>query len=433
MSWKPEYGGLLLLSTALQFFCSLQIDKYRLAAPGLAKRWMWVGVCSDLSMLFFFKYFDFAGENVSWLANAIGWQLNWTTLNILLPVGISFYVFQTMSYTIDVYRGTMKAEKDFLWFALYVSFFPQLVAGPIERASNLLPQLKAKPSISFERISSGTKLMLLGFLKKMVVADNLAPFVDRVYDPLYQGTGLEYILATWGFMFQVYCDFSGYSDIAIGSARIMGYDLMTNFRQPFFATYVAEFWSRWHISLSSWVKDYLYIPLGGNRKGELRTYFNLFLSMFIIGIWHGAKWTVVIYATINGISVALSRFWQKNPIPFRILPDNITGRMWHRFLTFNIICLPHVFFRSQYVEQALSIFRKIGADFISGDIISIPSSLPVIGTFFLLWIFAEDYYTEKKVQWNTSPWTRSFYYSLVVASVLIFGVFKAAQFIYFQF
>lgn len=392
-----------------------------------------MGVSSDLSMLFFFKYFDFAGENTFALANLLGWQLNWTSLNIILPVGISFYVFQTMSYTIDVYRGAMKAEKSFLYFALYVSFFPQLVAGPIERATHLLPQLKQTPVVTFYKISSGIKLLLSGFLKKMVLADNLAPFVDKVYDPLYQGTGLEYILATWAFMFQVYGDFSGYSDIAVGTSRIMGFELMTNFRQPFFATYVAEFWNRWHISLSSWVKDYLYIPLGGNRKGEFRTYFNLFLSMFIIGVWHGAKWTVVIYAIINGLSVALSRYWQKNPYAWQVLPSGSLQRNWHRFITFNIICLPHVFFRSQYVDQALSIFSRIGQDVLSGAIFILPNSLPIIGSIFLIWVLTEDYFREKKISWTENYWTKSVYYTAIIFAILLFGSFKAAQFIYFQF
>jgi D-alanyl-lipoteichoic acid acyltransferase DltB (MBOAT superfamily) len=433
MSWKPEYGLLLMLSTLLQYFCSLQIENHRLNAPSLSKRWMWAGVTSDLSMLFFFKYFDFAGENTFALANWLGWQVNWTSMNILLPVGISFYVFQTMSYTLDVYRGAMKAEKNFVYFALYVSFFPQLVAGPIERATNLLPQLKQAPTITFYKISSGIKLVLSGFLKKMVLADNLAPFVDKVYDPLYHGSGLEYIFATWAFLFQVYGDFSGYSDIAVGSSRIMGFELMTNFRQPFFATHVAEFWNRWHISLSSWVKDYLYIPLGGNRKGEFRTYFNLFLSMFIIGVWHGAKWTVVIYAIINGLSVALSRYWQKNPFSWSLLPPGIIQRNWHRFITFNIICLPHVFFRSQYVDQALSIFSVIGSDFVSGAILVLPNSMPIIGSGFLIWVLAEDYFREKKITITQNDWAKSMYFTLVALCILLFGSFKAAQFIYFQF
>ncbi|MCU0431453.1 MAG: MBOAT family protein [Cytophagaceae bacterium] len=433
MSWKPEYGLLLLASTALQFTCSLYIEKYRLRSPDTAKRWMWFGLASDLGLLFFFKYLDFALVNVQTFSDWMGWEMHTSSVNLLLPVGISFYVFQTMSYTLDVYRGQLKAEQDFLYFALYVSFFPQLVAGPIERASALLPQFKKAPLVTYLRISSGLKLMATGLFKKMVLADNLAPFVERIYHPLYEGSGLEYVLATWAFMFQVYGDFSGYSDIAIGSARLMGYDLMQNFRQPFMATHVAEFWNRWHISLSSWVKDYLYIPLGGNRKGELRTYVNLFLAMFIIGIWHGAKWTVVVYAIINGLSVALSRYWQKNPIAWNILPAGSLQRNWHRFLTFQIICLPHVFFRSEYVSQAWSILGTMAQDTAQGRLFHWPSSLPIIGSAALLWVLLQDYWIEKKYASFSSPALHSLYWTLVVLAIVVFGNFKAAQFIYFQF
>ncbi|MCS6823594.1 MAG: MBOAT family protein [Cytophagaceae bacterium] len=436
MSWKPEYGALLLFSTVFQYYCALCIEHNK-ESPRRARKFLWLGVCTDLGMLFTFKYLDFAGSSLFGLANLLGFQLSWPYFNIFLPVGISFYTFQTMSYTIDVYRGHTRAERDFTYFALYVSFFPQLVAGPIERSGNLLPQFREEKKFCVHQFITGGKLILTGFFKKMVVADNLAMYVDKVYHPMYEGTATEYILATWSFIFQVYGDFSGYSDIALGTAAMMGYRLMKNFNQPFFALTVAEFWQRWHISLSSWVKDYIYIPLGGNRKGELRTYINLFISMFTIGVWHGAKWTVVVYALINGISVANSRWLQKKNIGIRpFLNFKIANVFFHRFLTLNVICIPHVYFRSEHVEQANNIMKKIFHLFIHPASFTLPTDIPIIGFTFLTITLLHDAHKENELplqKIRNALAVKMIYYLFVLYSTLLFGVFRAAQFVYFQF
>lgn len=230
---------------------------------------------------------------------------------MLLPVGISFYTFQSLSYSIDVYRGEKEPERNFGKFALYVAFFPQLVAGPIERSTNLLPQFDRRISFDYDRFVSGLRLMLWGFFKKIVIADRLAIYVNEVYNSPAEFQGLTLILATYFFAFQIYCDFSGYSDIAIGAARIMGYDLMINFRQPYFSQSIAEFWKRWHISLSTWFKDYLYIPLGGNRVAKNRWYFNLMAVFLISGLWHGANWTFVLWGFLHGFYLVFS-IWTQN-------------------------------------------------------------------------------------------------------------------------
>ena len=434
MSWHWEYGFLLLFSTLVQYYCAIQIEK-NASQVTLKKLFLYLGIGTDLSMLFFFKYVDFVGSNIFSMANLLGFQPSWTHLNIILPVGISFYVFQTLSYTVDVYQGKMKAERDFSYFALYVSFFPQLVAGPIERASYLLPQLKETKVFSVVNLLGGGKLMVHGLFKKMVVADNLAPFVDKVYAPNYPATGLEYAMATFAFMFQIYGDFSGYSDIARGVAKVFGYELMVNFKQPFFATTVSEYWQRWHVSLATWVRDYIYIPLGGNKKGEQQEYVNLSISMFVMGIWHGAKWTMVAYAVINSISVVVSRAFQKHHVSCHPLPNKHVNTFLHIILVLLVVWFQRIFFRSETIHQSFHIIQTIFAVTSHGNYLVLPIGLPITGAFFLFWVLVYDYY----IAYGTSlsilknAYLKIVYYTSLITVIAVFGVFKASQFIYFQF
>lgn len=298
MSWNPAYIVLILISTLVDYFAAIKMSEQ----DNINKRkiYLFFSLFANLGLLFIFKYFNFFNDSVRLLFQSLGVNYGVPSLSLLLPVGISFYTFQTLSYTIDVYRGVTKPERHFGIFAVYVSFFPQLVAGPIERSERLLPQFRVPVIPNENNFSSGMKLMVWGFFKKVVVADNVAIIVNQVYNNVNEYQGLPLIIATFLFAIQIYCDFSGYSDIAIGSARVMGIHLMKNFNTPYFSKSITEFWKRWHISLSTWFRDYVYIPLGGNRVSKPRHYLNLFLTFLISGLWHGANWTFVIWGALHG-------------------------------------------------------------------------------------------------------------------------------------
>ena len=276
MCWKAEYAILIVGSTVIDYFASLQMEKEE--EQSKRKKWLYLSLAVNLGVLFGFKYFNFFSSNVNAFFDSINLFYNVPTFDVLLPVGISFYTFQSLSYTIDVYNNKIKAEKHFGIFALYVSFFPQLVAGPIERATHLLPQFHQKFDFEYQRVVDGLKMMAWGFFLKLVIADRLAPMVNEVFNFPERAFGMTVLVGTIFFAFQIFCDFAGYSSIAIGAAKIMGYDLMQNFRRPYFSTSIREFWQRWHISLSSWFRDYVYIPLGGNRVVKWRWYYNLFIT-----------------------------------------------------------------------------------------------------------------------------------------------------------
>ena len=298
MAWNYKYIVLILISTTIDYFAGINI--HRSNNPRTRKALLLVSLVANLGLLFFFKYFNFFGDSINYLFDKINIFYNIPAYHYLLPVGISFYTFQTMSYTIDIYNGKQEPERHFGRFALFVSFFPQLVAGPIERSVNLLPQFRKHYDFDYERVKNGILLMVWGFFKKVVIADRLAEYVNMVYNHPHDFGGLHNMIATFFFSFQIYCDFSGYSDIAIGSAMIMGYTLMTNFRRPYFSMSIREFWQRWHISLSTWFRDYVYIPLGGNRVVKWRWYYNLFITFLVSGLWHGAEWTFVIWGALHG-------------------------------------------------------------------------------------------------------------------------------------
>lgn len=358
--WDWRFLSLIFISTLIDYVVARIIDD---AGDDRRRRRIAVGVSvvSNLGILGFFKYFNFFAENLAALLHVFGVEVSLRQLNIVLPVGISFYTFQTMSYTLDVYRGQMKAVRSFLDFAAFVSFFPQLVAGPIERAARLLPQIQQPRTITRAGLESGAWLVAWGLFKKCVVADNLAVLVDGAFGA--EGTtGAVALLAVYAFAFQIYCDFSGYSDIARGISRWMGIELMLNFDNPYFAVNPKDFWARWHVSLSSWLRDYLYISLGGNRRGRGRTYVNLALTMLLGGLWHGAAWTFVAWGAFHGAMLVVYHAWAEKFAPKGTVDS---GRwLWpRRIFFFQLTCLGWLLFRAESLGQVGNLLVRIFTDF----------------------------------------------------------------------
>lgn len=360
MAFIPKYILILVVTITVDYFAGLGLEKFE----GRKKRWVLIAsILTNVGMLAFFKYFNFANENLAALANFIGWNYPIQSLSILLPIGLSFHTFQSLSYTIEVYRGNQRAERHFGYLALYVLYYPQLVAGPIERPQNILHQLHEEHYFEYSRVTNGLKWMAWGMFKKVVVADRMVQFVNPVYsDPTsYDGPAL--VLATLAFAIQIYCDFSGYSDIALGSAQVMGVKLMKNFDHPYFARSISEFWRRWHISLSTWFRDYLYIPLGGNRVTQPRWAFNIFLTFLISGLWHGANWTYIIWGALHGfyfILFALTEpFWQKLSSVTKVdqLPRLKAGLAM--LATFSLVTFAWIFFRAESLGDAQYITRHL--------------------------------------------------------------------------
>jgi len=312
MFFIPAYILILIFTIVIDYFAGILIEN---AVGKKRKHFLWLSLAANIGVLAFFKYYNFFNENLTEILSVSGTKNPIPYLNIILPIGLSFHTFQAMSYTIEVYRNHQKAERHFGIYALYVLFYPQLVAGPIERPQNLLHQFREKHFFEYNRVVDGLKLMAWGLFKKVVIADRLAAMVDVVYDDPSHHFGLQVIIATVFFAFQIYCDFSGYSDMAIGAARIMGFKLMTNFNRPYFSKSISEFWKRWHISLSTWFRDYLYIQLGGNKVVRSRWYFNLFITFVISGLWHGANWTYIIWESLHGaylIFALVTKNWRNN-------------------------------------------------------------------------------------------------------------------------
>jgi D-alanyl-lipoteichoic acid acyltransferase DltB (MBOAT superfamily) len=402
------------------------------------KSWLVLSIVSTCLVLFVFKYYNFFNENIGNLAKLFHIPYSVPALNIILPIGLSFHTFQSLSYVIEVYRGHQKAEKNFGIYSLYVMFYPQLVAGPIERPQNLLHQFYEKHKFDYENIAEGLKLMLWGLFKKIVIADRLSLYVNAVYNHPEHHSGLTLILATIFFAVQIYCDFSGYSNIAIGAARVMGFKLMTNFNRPYFSKSISEFWKRWHISLSTWFKDYLYISLGGNRVSVPRWYFNLFFVFLVSGLWHGANLTFVIWGAINGIYLILETLTSKLRKSIgKVLPREI-NTSFQIIVTFILTCFAWIFFRANTLTDAVTIIQKILT--FKGPIFYDPNNpTSMIYSFFgimLLLAFEikkEFYKGDFSVFNNKSVLIRNLSYSLLIIMILLIGVFDGGQFIYFQF
>lgn len=355
MSWNVKYVILIAASTLITWAGGLLIE--RAAQQKVRKLCLAAVLASNLGILFFFKYFDFFLENVNRVLVRLNMQALETPFDVLLPVGISFYTFQALGYTIDVYRKDIKPEKNLLRYALFVSFFPQLVAGPIERSKNLLGQMHEVHFFDGERVKNGVLLMLWGFFQKVVIADRIALCVTNVYDNYTDYTGLQIAMATALFAVQIYCDFAGYSDIAVGAAQVMGFRLMQNFRAPYFSESVAEFWRRWHISLSSWLRDYIYIPLGGSRCGQLRKYVNVMVTFLVSGLWHGASWNYVVWGGLNGFyqvigdkTASIRRSIQKK---CKVNTECLSYRLFRMLVTFLLVDFAWLFFRAESMKTAL--------------------------------------------------------------------------------
>lgn len=454
MQWNAKYAILLFISTFITYLSGLLIshfiqkDKMPFAKLSVAGSFI-----LNLAILVFFKYSNFIVENINRIGSLFGQNLKIAEFDILLPVGISFYIFQALSYTMDVYRGKVEATRNLMKYMLFVSFFPQLVAGPIERSANLLSQFEEKHTFEVYRVRHGLLVMLWGLFMKMVIADNIAPSVNMIYEYYPQYTGIEIIVATVLFAFQIYCDFAGYSLIAIGSAEVLGFRLMENFRAPYLATSVSDFWDRWHISLTTWFTDYLYIPLGGNRKGKLRKYINVFLVFFVSGLWHGAAYTYIAWGVFNGIFMILEEvtkdFREEIYVKFHVDKSRFSFRLGCRLITFVLIDFTWLFFRATGFGMAFQLLRKCITDLQFGKLFglvfgNIGMSAPqmVILTLALILLFAVDYIREKgqdaaALVLKQGGWFRWGVYLGLLFTILIFGVYgniyEQTQFIYFQF
>ena len=376
MCYQAELVFLIFGTTLVSWVASNIIERSK--SRRVKRFWLAVTLFVCLGVLFFYKYFNFLSGSVTGILGSLGVEIGSFTLDLLLPVGISFYTFQTLSYVIDVYRGDIKTERNFFFYALFVSFFPQLVAGPIERPDNLIPQLRESHKWSSDNAIKGAKHMIVGFFKKVCVADTVAVYVNSVYNNAEAATGAGVIIATVLFALQIYCDFSGYTDIAIGCARVMGIRLMKNFDHPYSATSIKEFWSRWHISLSTWFRDYLYIPLGGNRRGRVRQIFNLFIVFLVSGLWHGAAWTFVVWGAVHGIYQIIGNLtWKgRNRLLGRIgLTERSALVVWvRRAVTFLLVSFAWIFFRANSIGDAglllTRLFTEAGWQTPLGDALS---------------------------------------------------------------
>lgn len=429
MNWEPAYALLLLTSTFVTYIAALGIGHFEDARK---KKACLIGsLVLNLSILFLFKYYNFLSTNIEIALQTSGLRMEIPRFSLLLPVGISFYTFQALGYSIDVYRGTTRVERHFPTYALFVSFFPQLVAGPIERSNHLLPQFKQQHHFDYETVMSGVKLMVWGFFMKLVLADRCGLYVDAVFNHVDMHNGGSYFLASLLFPFQIYGDFAGYSLIAIGVARVLGFRLMDNFQRPYFACTVGEFWHRWHISLSTWFKDYVYIPLGGNRVGRMRNYFNLLVTFIVSGIWHGANWTFFFWGMLHGILLCMEKAIGIGKQKYKGI-----ARFCHWAVTFFLVCLAWVFFRAADMSDAttviVGIFTNLGAPDISFAMFTeITLALFAIGILFIKEVVEEFFKSHVKLQ--KTPLLTHIYIIVMVAVILLFGVLGGDQFIYFQF
>lgn len=449
MCWNAKYALLIAASTLITYLSGLFIARF----PRRKKLWVALSFLSNLAILFFFKYFDFFLNNLSAAAGLLGVSLKRPGVDIVLPVGISFYTFQALSYTVDVFRGEVEPERNLFKYALFVSFFPQLVAGPIERSKNLLGQVNERHTFDADRARDGLLLMLWGMLEKIVIADRISYLVTYVYDNYAALPGIATVLATVLFAVQIYCDFSGYSDIAIGAAQVLGFRLMENFRRPYLAKSVAEFWRRWHISLSTWFRDYLYIPLGGNRKGTARKYVNTMITFLTSGLWHGASWNFVAWGGLNGAYQVLGSMLA----PAR---DKLCGalhidrenRLWQCLqvaITFCMIDFAWLFFRAPSFRTALAMIVHMLSDFrpfalSGGALYTLGLSQPdftvaviAVAVLILSDLLRERYGSLRERLTAVPLPVRWAVYLLGILVVLVFGIYgpgySESQFIYFQF
>jgi D-alanyl-lipoteichoic acid acyltransferase DltB (MBOAT superfamily) len=430
-AWDWRFLGLIFAATAIHYACGLALA--RSDDPRRRRAVIATSVVASLGMLGVFKYADFFAESLRALLLRLGVPVSEFALHVVLPVGISFYTFQTMSYAIDVYRRHLEPTRDFLDFFLFVSFFPQLVAGPIERATNLLPQIQQERRVTLEKVAGGSWLFLWGLFKKVVIADNLWPLVDAVYAQGARPTGAEVLMASYAFGLLAYCDFSGYSDIARGTARMLGFELMLNFDLPYFTRSLQEFWRRWHISLSSWLRDYLYIPLGGNRR---RGSLNLWLTMVLCGLWHGAGWNYVAFGAYHGSIMVLYLWtarWRGRWLSFEGARARRAWAIASVVITFHVVTLGWPIFRAETIGRTFELFAALASDPRLGLVLEWAPRFALLALPLALMSAAQIATGDLEVV-HRAPWpARAALYAAAIAAIVLFGEDFGEDFIYFRF
>jgi len=436
--WSWRFLSLLWISTAVDYFCGLKIGE----CTDLRKKKVYLAISVVLNLCFlgFFKYFNFFIGNFESLLHCLGLNISVPLLHIILPVGISFYTFQEISYVVDVYRGDLKPVRKLSDYALFVVYFPHLVAGPIQRPTTLIPQVCSKRTISREQIREGLFLFAWGMFKKIIIADGLAPIANMVFSNQGEISGWQVLLGVYAFAFQIYCDFSGYTDIARGISKLMGFELMVNFNLPYFASSPREFWRRWHISLSTWIRDYLYISLGGNRKGELRTYLNLIVTMTLAGLWHVAAWTFIVWGAYHGLLLAIQRLVE----PFSLKVFSFKNRFIRSMLefggillTFHLVCFGWLLFRAKSLDQVVDMVKSLFCNW-ALDWKTFYYFKELILFVWLLLLFQLFQFFRRDLRWIVSASMKIKVAFAAMAAALVFVIYaigmpSSQEFIYFQF
>jgi len=414
---NPLYVALIIYTTAVNYIAGIRIDRTK------GRAWLIAGVLNNVLVLGFFKYAGFVAENINHVLHLVDPSLGIPMPGRLLPIGLSFYTFLTTGYLIDVYRGTVEPERNVTKFASFVAFFPYLLAGPIERASNMLPQLSPDTRMKASWFTEGLSLFVVGLFKKKALADFLSLYVAKVYGAPEEFNSLALLAATYAFAWQIYFDFSGYTDMARGVARMLGFKLMLNFNNPYLATGLGDFWGRWHISLSSWFKDYLYIPLGGNRRGRINTYRNMIITMLVAGLWHGAAWTFVIWGGLHALGRSVTRELERT-----VLWRDSVPKLVKQLLTFAFVCLTWIFFRAETFGKAVTVLKGIFA-FDFGD-----PEIPIVALVMTLavWLYQFAYESRLKVV-LAKPVVKVSLMAGMIMYLILFGISGYEPFIYFQF
>ena len=435
MNWRAEYALLILWGTVLTWALSNLFAKAS-NKPRLRKALLITGLVGVLAPLFIFKYLTFAATSIEALLRTTGLKMQIPAFDLVLPVGISFFSFQMIGYLVDVYKGNLQAEKSFSRYALFVSFFPQLVAGPIERARNLLPQFASLRKFDPALATDGVRMMLWGYFMKLCVAERVAPYVNAAYNNWERHNGTSLLLATFFFAFQIYCDFCGYSLIARGVAAVLGFRLMDNFRRPYLASSLKEFWRRWHISLSTWFMDYVYIPLGGNRCGRFRHAYNLFVTFLLSGIWHGANWTFIAWGAIHGAMLSATAVWRRGTSAARSTSPGLVSRLLGWPVTFAVVLIAWIFFRASDVTAAFGIIRKIFTEpgpLFPGD--GFPNQALAILCIGILMLreLKEEFFPRFKLLTSDRFFVSAVSAAALAVFIMLTAVWHGGEFIYFQF
>jgi alginate O-acetyltransferase complex protein AlgI len=432
--WDYRFLFLLLFSTFLDYFTGIKMEDSK--NPRIRKIWLIISVGINLGFLGVFKYYDFFATSFAGLLMNFGLNVHPTTLNIILPVGISFYTFHGLSYVLDIYFQRIKAERNFVEYGVFVSFFPLLVAGPIERATHLLPQIKKARTFNYGQAVQGARLILWGLFKKVVIADNCAMFVDAVFPAYTDASNSQLILAIVLFSFQIYGDFSGYSDMATGVAKLFGIELLRNFNYPYFSRSIAEFWRRWHISLSSWFKDYLYIPLGGSRVSKGKQIRNTFIIFLVSGFWHGANWTFIFWGFLHALFIIPSIFFATNRQYMATVAEGkfspSVKEFFQMLITFILSSFAWIFFRAKNMEEAIGIIRSIGNG--HGKIEQLSSAYPIAAVLIMLLMEWQSRQSSIPFSHIKNKWIRYVTYLIILFLIFMMGAFiNPRSFIYFQF